>query len=72
MIVYFYTFKLLKCIIVILCLNFYIFSSRSIHSEQSTSTRDNSHLYLNPSGGAIPKQKNTKSNNNRRVINDRK
>lgn len=37
------------------------------HSELG---RDNSNLYLNPSGGAIPKQKNTKSNNNRRVIND--
>lgn len=32
--------------------------------------RDNSHLFLNPSGGAIPKQKNSKANNNRRVIND--
>lgn len=57
-------------LLLLICLDLKKFSSRSIHSEQSTSMRDNSHLYLNPSGGAIPKQKNAKSNNNRRVIND--
>lgn len=46
-----------------------MFSSRLNHSELA-STRDNSHLYLNPSGGAIPKQKNVKSSNNRKVINN--
>lgn len=44
-------------------------SSRLNHSELA-STRGNSQLYLNPSGGAIPKQKNVKSSNNRRVINN--
>lgn len=45
------------------------FSSRLNRSEMS-STRDNSNLYLNPSGGAIPKQKTVKPNNNRRVHNN--
>ncbi|XP_060854124.1 TRAF-type zinc finger domain-containing protein 1-like isoform X2 [Rhopalosiphum padi] len=47
----------------------FISNSRLNHSEQ-TSAIHNSPVYLNPSGGAIPKQKNTKSYNNRRVIND--
>ncbi|XP_026804117.1 TRAF-type zinc finger domain-containing protein 1-like isoform X2 [Rhopalosiphum maidis] len=47
----------------------FISNSRLNHSEQ-TSAIHNSPVYLNPSGGAIPKQKNTKSYNNRRVINN--
>jgi len=47
----------------------FLSNSRLNHSDLG-STHDNSQVYLNPSGGAIPKQRNTKSNNNRRVIND--
>lgn len=69
-------FVLYKDLLIVRVFSFFIytyvtikFSSRLNHSE-STSIRDNSHLYLHPSGGAIPKQKNLKSNNNRRVINN--
>ncbi|XP_027844073.1 TRAF-type zinc finger domain-containing protein 1-like isoform X2 [Aphis gossypii] len=45
----------------------FISNSRLNHPEQ-TSTINNSPVYLNPSSGAIPKQKNKKSNNNRKII----
>ncbi|XP_060878119.1 TRAF-type zinc finger domain-containing protein 1-like isoform X2 [Metopolophium dirhodum] len=47
----------------------FISNSRLNHSERA-STINNSPAYLNPSSGAIPKQKNMKPSNNRRVIND--
>ncbi|KAL4141606.1 hypothetical protein QTP88_004221 [Uroleucon formosanum] len=47
----------------------FISNSRLNHSELASAT-NNSPAYLNPSSGAIPKQKNMKASNNRRVIND--
>ncbi|XP_050441473.1 TRAF-type zinc finger domain-containing protein 1-like isoform X2 [Adelges cooleyi] len=50
--------------------NYEQFLSNSRLNQPETYTRENPTLYLNPSGGAIPKQKTIKGANNRRVLNN--
>ncbi|XP_025419909.1 TRAF-type zinc finger domain-containing protein 1-like [Sipha flava] len=45
-------------------------SNSRLNRPELTLERNNSHLFLNPSGGAIPKQNNSKANCNKRVINN--